>query len=70
MAGYTAMVLGFAVAHPEYWPAWGSVLAGYVLVITTTLALSDAARGQAAPSATPTAASTSHARSRRLVKRA
>lgn len=44
MAGYAAMVLGFAVAHPALSPAWTAVLAGYVVVITTTLALSDAGR--------------------------
>jgi phosphatidylglycerophosphate synthase len=44
MASYAAMVVGFAVAHPELWLAWIAVLAGYVVVITTTLALSDAAR--------------------------
>lgn len=44
MAGYTAMVLGFAVAHPTLSVAWSAVLAGYVLAITTTLALSDAGR--------------------------
>lgn len=44
MAGYAAMVLGFAVAHAALAVAWMAVLAGYILVITTTLALSDAAR--------------------------
>lgn len=44
MAGYTAMVMGFAVAHPTLSLAWSAVLAGYVLAITTTLALSDAGR--------------------------
>lgn len=44
MAGYAAMVIGFAVADPALWLAWLAVLAGYVVVITTTLALSDAAR--------------------------
>ena len=44
MAGYTAMVVGFALAHPALGFAWLAVLAGYILVITTTLALSDAAR--------------------------
>lgn len=44
MAGYAAMVLGFAVLHPELTLAWTAVLAGYVVVITSTLALSDAAR--------------------------
>ncbi len=49
MAGYSAMVLGFAVAHPDLWPAWICVLAGYVLAITTTLALSDAGRAAGRP---------------------
>lgn len=44
MAAYAAMVLGFAAAHPALAPAWMAVLAGYILVITSTLALSDAAR--------------------------
>ena len=44
MAGYAAMVVGFAVAQPALWLAWVAVLAGYVVVITTTLALSDGAR--------------------------
>lgn len=44
MAAYSAMIVGFAVAHPSLWLAWIAVLAGYVLVITTTLALSDAGR--------------------------
>jgi phosphatidylglycerophosphate synthase len=44
MAGYSAMVVGFAIAHPALWLSWLAVLVGYVLVITTTLALSDAAR--------------------------
>lgn len=43
MAAYVAMVLGFAVANPAESRAWLGILAGYVLVITTTLALSDAA---------------------------
>jgi phosphatidylglycerophosphate synthase len=43
MAAYAAMAVGFAVLHPAYGVAWAMVLAGYVLVITTTLALSDAA---------------------------
>lgn len=47
MAGYSAMVLAFAIVHPAAALAWTSVLAGYVLVITTTLALSDAARAAA-----------------------
>lgn len=43
MAAYVAMVIGFAVAHPASSQAWLWILAGYVLVIATTLALSDAA---------------------------
>jgi phosphatidylglycerophosphate synthase len=43
MAAYAAMALGFAVLQPHLGAAWPMVLAGYVLVITTTLALSDAA---------------------------
>ncbi len=45
MAAYCAMVLGFALLHPGLSAAWVTVLAGYVVVITTTLALSDAAGG-------------------------
>ena len=44
MAAYSAMVMAFAAVHPEYAMGWMAVLAGYVIVITTTLALSDAAR--------------------------
>jgi phosphatidylglycerophosphate synthase len=43
MLAYVAMVLAFAWCHPDLGLAWAAVLAGYVLVITTTLALSDAA---------------------------
>jgi phosphatidylglycerophosphate synthase len=43
MTAYAAMVLGFARLHPAHSLAWAAVLAGYVVVITTTLALSDAA---------------------------
>ncbi len=46
MTAYTAMVVGFAVTAPTLWLGWLSVLAGYILVITTTLALSDASRAQ------------------------
>ena len=45
MAGYAAIVVGFALANPALWLGWIAVLAGYIVVITTTLALSDAARG-------------------------
>jgi phosphatidylglycerophosphate synthase len=44
MAAYAAMAIGFAILHPASGVAWALVLTGYVLVITTTLALSDAAR--------------------------
>lgn len=43
MTVYSAMVIGFAVAHPEHGLLWSLVLMGYVLAITTTLALSAAA---------------------------
>jgi phosphatidylglycerophosphate synthase len=43
MTAYAAMVWGFTRLHPAYALAWAAVLAGYVVVITTTLALSDAA---------------------------
>jgi phosphatidylglycerophosphate synthase len=43
MAAYAAMVVGFAVLHPGFAVEWALVLTGYVVVITTTLALSDAA---------------------------
>ena len=44
MAAYAGMVLGFATLHPDHMFAWLAVLTGYIVVITTTLALSDAAR--------------------------
>lgn len=44
MAGYSAMVMAFAVANPTLSLAWMTILTGYILVITTTLALSDAGR--------------------------
>ena len=47
MAAYAAMVLAFASLHPDLAVAWMLVLAGYMMVITTTLALSDAARAAA-----------------------
>jgi hypothetical protein len=37
------MVVGFAVAHPDLGIVWPVILLGYVLAITTTLALSAAA---------------------------
>jgi len=40
MAAYSAMLLGFAVIHPEGGIVWAVVLMGYLLVTTTTLALS------------------------------
>lgn len=43
MTAYSAMVVGFAVAHPEHHLLWLLVLTGYILAITTTLALSAAA---------------------------
>jgi phosphatidylglycerophosphate synthase len=46
MIAYSAMVLAFSLVHPEQALGWCAVLAGYVIVITTTLALSDAARGR------------------------
>jgi len=42
MAAYSAMVVGFALLHPDLGVVWAMVLAGYVLAITTTLALSNA----------------------------
>ena len=44
MAAYAGMILGFATLHPDRMFAWLAVLAGYIVVITTTLALSDSAR--------------------------
>lgn len=49
MTAYVAMVVGFAVTAPALWLGWLAVMAGYVLVITTTLALSDAARANSRP---------------------
>jgi phosphatidylglycerophosphate synthase len=43
MAAYSVMVLAFSFQHPEHALLWEAVLAGYVLAITTTLALSAAA---------------------------
>ena len=48
MAGYSAMVVAFAMVFPQHALAWSAVLAGYVIVITTTLALSGAARRERA----------------------
>ena len=40
MLAYSAMAIGFAQAMPADRPLWMLVLAGYVMAITTTLALS------------------------------
>ena len=42
MTVYSAMAVGFAVAHPERGIVWSIILAGYALAITMTLALSNA----------------------------
>jgi phosphatidylglycerophosphate synthase len=44
MAAYAAIVIAFAIIHPAHSVAWLAVLTGYIVVITTTLALSDSAR--------------------------
>lgn len=44
MTAYAAIVVGFAVAYPALSLAWIAVLTGYIIVVTATLALSDAAR--------------------------
>ena len=52
MAAYSLMVLAFAVAHPGHALMWQAILVGYVLAITTSLALLVAAeRTRPAPSA-------------------
>lgn len=43
MTAYAAIVVAFGIAHPALGTGWMAVLAGYIIVITTTLALSDAA---------------------------
>ncbi|MBL8142750.1 MAG: CDP-alcohol phosphatidyltransferase family protein [Acidobacteria bacterium] len=43
MAAYSLMVVAFAYVHPAPAVLWPAILAGYVLAITTTLALSSAA---------------------------
>lgn len=43
MAAYSAMVLAFSRLYPAQGLVWASILTAYVIVITTTLALSDAA---------------------------
>ncbi len=40
MAAYGAMIVGFAVVHPSLAIGWVAVLLGYLLVTTSTLALS------------------------------
>lgn len=40
MMAYSAMLIGFAVIHPEGGLVWVLVLMGYLMVTTTTLALS------------------------------
>jgi len=40
MLAYSSMAVAFAVARPEQWALWMIVLVGYVMAITTTLALS------------------------------
>ena len=45
MAAYAAMVIGVCRSSiPSHVLAWLAILAGYIVVITTTLALSDSAR--------------------------
>jgi len=43
MAAYCAMAVAFAALHPEPRLVWPAILTGYVLAITTTLALAAAA---------------------------
>jgi len=43
MAAYSLMVVAFAALHPELGIVWACILMGYVLSITTTLALAGAA---------------------------
>jgi len=45
MAAYSVMILGFAAAHSGEGLVWSAILVGYVLCITTTLALSAALEG-------------------------
>lgn len=40
MVAYSAMLLGYASIHPEGGWVWSAILVGYLLVTTTTLALS------------------------------
>ncbi len=46
MVAYGAMVIGFAVQRPEHAIAWMCILFGYVLVTTSTLALSSLLEAQ------------------------
>ncbi|MFO7693293.1 MAG: CDP-alcohol phosphatidyltransferase family protein [Vicinamibacterales bacterium] len=43
MAAYGIMVIGFAMAYPALGLAWSAILLSYILSITSTLALSNAA---------------------------
>lgn len=43
MAAYSLMVIAFAATRPEFGIVWPMILMGYVLAITTTLALAAAA---------------------------
>ncbi len=51
MVAYSAMVLAFAQRHPEHPLLWSGMVTGYLLVTTTTLALSSSleARRAAVP---------------------
>lgn len=49
MAAYSAMLLGFAALHPEGGWVWSLILIGYLLVTTTTLALSSELERAQAP---------------------
>ncbi|MEP7381288.1 MAG: CDP-alcohol phosphatidyltransferase family protein [Gemmatimonadota bacterium] len=46
MLAYGVMLLGFWVRHPEAGWAWPAILLGYVLVTTSTLALSSILEGE------------------------
>lgn len=48
MVAYGAMVVGFAVRHPEHPIAWTVMLTGYLLVTTLTLAVASILEGQRA----------------------
>ena len=47
MVSYSVMLLGFARVHPQAMAAWLAILTGYVLVTTSTLALSSALESMA-----------------------